>query len=162
MVDYEPIAPEAPNETVQQDYFGFAETHRCVLPDGVSYIEHKTLTEGDRRKYLNKTNRDVRVEKGGGATIKMAPGDERAELLKAAIVGWNLQQNGNPVPFCSPALEKFLAAANPRIVDLIEKDIRLKNPWLLADMSSEDIEKEIADLQELLEKVRAEEAGKEG
>ena len=30
----------------QQSYFGFAESHKCFLPDGVSYIEHETLNEG--------------------------------------------------------------------------------------------------------------------
>lgn len=152
---------DEPSESIQVDYFGFEERHRCYLPDGTSFIEHKTLTEGDRRKYLNKTNRDVRVAKGSGdAIIKMAPGDERAELLKAAITGWNLVRNGEPVGFNVPNLEKFLAAANPRIVDLIEKDIRKHNPWLLAEMTIEDIDREIANLTELRETVEREQEGK--
>lgn len=155
-------AADEPTETLQVDYFGFEERHRCVLPDGVSYIEHKTLNEGDRRKYLNKTNRDVRVAKGSGdAIIRMAPGDERAELLKAAITGWNLVRDGDPIPFNTPNLDKFLAGANPRIVDLIEKDIRKHNPWLLAEMTIEDIDNEIANLQEMRETVLREQEGKD-
>ena len=72
----------APVETLQEDavvfdYFAFSKTHRVYLPDGAQYFEHKVLNEGDRRKYLNSTNRDVTLnQRTGEAKLRTAPGDE--------------------------------------------------------------------------------------
>lgn len=153
-------------EHVQVDYFGFDEVHRVMLPDGKSWIEHKTLNEGARRKYMNRVNREVRLQKSGDAYMKMATGDERHVLLEEAIVGWNLvraDKNGEPKPlqFTQANRNAFLEAAPPAIIDLIEKDIRDKNPWLVGDVTIEDIDEQIAELQELREKKVAEAEGKE-
>jgi len=152
------------HEKVQEDYFAFDETHIVKLPDGISFIEHKTLTEGQRRQYLNSINRDVVIRKAtGDASLKMAPGDERWALLKVAITGWNLQKGGKPLPFSkgSPGsnLEQFLEAAPPKIVDLIDKEVRKVNAWLIEDMSVEDIDKEIQTLTELRQAKLDAEAG---
>jgi hypothetical protein len=147
---------------VQEDYFAFDIYGRTMFPDGVSYVEHQVMNEGARRKYLNAVNRDVRLEKKTqDAILNMRPGEERTELLKACIVGWNLTRNGQPVPFNMQNLNDFLMRANPSIINLIEKDIRLANPWLLNEMTLEDIDKEIADLQDLRAKKVEEESGKE-
>ncbi len=147
--------------TIPVDYFGVDEINRVTLPDGLSWVEHKTLTEGDRRKYLNKINRDVRVQKAtGDAVMKLAPGDERYELLKTAISGWNLTRSGSPIAFSTSNLDLFLNNANPKVVDLIEKAVRLANPWLLSEVSIEDIDREIETLTELRAKKVAEEEGK--
>lgn len=148
------------DDAVQEDYFGFDEVHRVPLPDGVSFVEHKSLTEGARRKYLNGVNREVRIKRASGdATLSTSPGDERLSLLKAAVVGWNLTRSGQAVEFTLRNLEDFLDKASPKIVDLIEKDVRLKNPWLLAEMTVEDIDTEIEALQEMrAEKVKEGEA----
>lgn len=146
---------------VQQDYFAFEVTHREFLPDGISYVDHQELNEGARTKYLNGTNRDVRLQKSSGdAIIRMAPGDERKALLKAALVGWNLISGGRPVPFNGGNLDKWLTVANPKHIDIVEKAVRKANPWLLNEVSVEDIDKEIATLQELRETKVREEAGK--
>jgi hypothetical protein len=146
---------------VQADYFGFEETYRCVLPDGVSYIEHRALNEGARRKYLNKVNRDVVLQRASGdAKISTAPGDERKALLEAAICGWNLTRGGSPVAFTTQELNNFLDKVNPKVIDLVEKDIRLHNPWLLAEMTVEDIDREIASLEEMKAKIIEEQEGK--
>lgn len=151
----------ATHESVAADYFGFDETLRLTLPDGLSYIEHRVLNEGQRRKYLNAVNRDVRIQKAtGDALMRMSPGEERMHLLKAAIVGWNLKRGGSDVAFTDRNLTEFLEKANPRIVDLIEKEVRKANPWLMAELSLEDIDKEINDLTELREKKVEEEEGK--
>jgi len=153
------------HERVADDYFGFEETHRVALPDGVSFIEHKTLTEGQRRNYLNGMNRDVVIQRAtGDARMRMAPGDERYSLLKTAISGWNLQRKGGkgdlePVQFTPGNLEKFLQSAPPKIIDLIDKEVRKVNAWLIEDMSVEDIEREIQTLTELRDKKQEEEAG---
>lgn len=143
------------------DYFGTSETFFVYLPDGISFVEHKLLNEGERRKYLNAINRDVTVKRGtGDATIRTAPGDERHALLEVAIVGWNLRKNGDPVSFSPHSLRNFLENASPRIIDIIEKEIRKANPWLLAEMSVEDIDKEIAALEEMRAVKVKEDAGK--
>lgn len=156
----------ATEEHTQADYFGFEEIHRVMLPDGKSYIEHKTLNEGARRKYMNRVNREVRLQKSGDAYMKMATGDERHALLEEAICGWNLvraDKNGElkPLAFTQANRNAFLEAAPPEIIDRIEKDIRDKNPWLVADVTIEDIDEQIAELQELREKKVAEAEGKE-
>lgn len=149
---------------VQADYFAFGETFQCFLPDGVSYVEHKSLNEGSRRKYLNQVNREVTLERGSGnARMKLASGDEKHLLLEEAIVGWNLQQNGKPLSFSKGSggstLNQFLAAADPSIIDLIEKDVRKHNKWLLNEVTVEGIKEQIADLEEMLQEKLEEEAG---
>lgn len=143
----------SPVERTQQSYFGFEEIHRVMLPDGISYIEHKTLNEGARRKYLNRVNRDIMLQRStGNAIMRMQQGDEKHELLEGAICGWNLVgKSGEPMNFTKDKLQKWLSEANPVIVDMIEKDVRKKNPWLMAEMSVEDIEKQIAELEEMKE-----------
>jgi hypothetical protein len=84
----------------------------------------------------------------------------RTELLRNTICGWNLMRGGQPLPFNQQNLNEFLMLANPSIINMIEKDVRLANPWLLAEMTIEDIDKEIADLQDLRAKKVEEEAGK--
>jgi hypothetical protein len=151
----------SPSQPVPVDYFGFDETLRFYLPDGVSWIDHKILNEGARRKYLNKVNRDVRIQKGSGdAIMRMSPGDEKVALLEEAIVGWNLTRNGDPVAFNKTILNDFLNRTNPKVVDLIEFEIRKANSWLQADMSVEDLDKEIDRLTELRDQKIKEEEGK--
>lgn len=148
------------DETGQHDYFGFDETYTVTLPDGRSYVEHQLMNEGARRKYLNKVNREVHLSRqSGDARINTAPGDERKALFDATLCGWNLVRNGKPVPFNDSNKRAFLENADPKVIDLIEKDIRLKNPWLLNEMSVEDIDREIASLEEMrAAKVKEEES----
>lgn len=149
------------HEPVIVDYFGFEETYVVSLPDGRQTIEHKVLNEGQKRKYQNSINRDVVIQRAtGDAKMRMAPGDERHHLLKQAITGWNMFRNGQPYAFSARNLDDFLELAPPKIIDIIEKEVRKANPWLLQELSIEDIDKEIASLQEMREKKVEEEAGK--
>lgn len=143
-------AGETTETHVQDDYFAFDSARRCFLPDGQSWVDHQVMNEGKRRKYLNAINRDLRIQKATqDALVSVRPGDERRALLDEAIVGWNLMRNGNPVPFNKGTLSEFLEKASPRIIDLIEKDIRLANPWLLNELTLEDIDREMEQLGEL-------------
>jgi hypothetical protein len=144
----------------QIDYFGVDTTHKLMLPDGVSWVEHKVMTEGDRRAYLKKTNKNVKLDKRGDATIQVAPGEERAALLEASLCGWNLKKEGMETPFNGATLRLFMDKADPKIIDLIEKDIRSHNTWLGATLTVEGIDEEIASLQETREELLQEEAGK--
>lgn len=150
----------------QVSYFGFEERHKCLLPDGVSFIEHQTLNEGARKKYLDKINREVAIKRASGdAVMKMASGTEKHALLEAAAVDWNmLGPDGRPLTFSKGSLgstfSQFLDQASPSIVDIFEKEVRKANPWLMAEMSSEDIQKQIAELEEMLAVKLKEEEGK--
>ena len=153
-------------ETVQIDYFGFEETERVPLPDHRSYVDIKALNEGGRRAYLNAVNREVKISKGtGDAIMQMANGDERRILLRHAICGWNLVRTRNgtlePVPFKEGLLSEFLEKANPMVIEVIDKAVRKQNPWLMIDVSLEDLEKQREELDDQIEKKRREEEGKE-
>jgi hypothetical protein len=144
------------------DYFATEDIYTCVLPDGVQWVQHKALTEGDRRKYRNKTSRNVRINRATqDASMEMASGDDLHVLLTIAVVGWNLQRNGVEVPFHKRALDEFLEKAPPSIIDHIHKDITKHNPWLLGDISLEDMLKERDNLDEMIEVKRKEAEGKD-
>jgi hypothetical protein len=135
---------------VQQDYFGFSSTTRFTFPDGLTFVELKSMNEGEKAEYQRRTQRDLVVERqSGNARVKVDPASERHALLETCIVDWNLLKQGAPFPYSVRNLREWLRVANPRIVEDIEKDIRKANPWLLADMTVEDIDKEIENLQEM-------------
>lgn len=148
------------------DYFDFDDTRRVMLPDGVSYVEIQVLNEGARRKYLNSTNRDVTIQRAtGDARMSIASGDDRVALLTEAIVGWNLQtvdRDGKmaDVKFDPRALTRFLDKASPVVIDIIEKEVRIDNPWLTADITIEQIDEQIKQLEEMREQKLREEEGK--
>lgn len=151
----------ATHEPQQQSYFGFERIEKFTLPDGVSYIEFHVLNEGKRKMYLDAVQKDVRLQKTtGDAFLKLQSGTEKHVLLEAAICGWNLIDETGEVRFSPRAVKRFLDETDPRLIDLIEKEVRKANPWLLADMSADDIRKQIDDLEEMLEVKEAEEAGK--
>lgn len=147
-------AGQATTESGLIDYFAFSETHKVLLPDGKQFIVHTILNEGAKKNYQNLQSRDLIIQRTtGDAKMKMIPGDERHALLTQAITDWYLIRmvDGLPVevPFHKRELDKFLIAAPPKIIEIVEKDIRSKNPWLLAEMEVEDIDREIASLEEM-------------
>lgn len=143
---------EPTEERVPADYFAFDKKLTVELPDGISKVYHKVLNEGQRRQFLNETQKDIRLQRAtGDAIMRTALGEERHQLLKLAIVDWELYRGGEKVPFTPQMLDTFLQNANPRIVDIIEKEVRKANPWLLQEMSVEDIDKEIENLKEMRE-----------
>lgn len=162
-VDDETTTFAAPSQSVpvQVDYFSYSENANVLLPDGVSFVTIKKLNEGDRKKYQNATNREIALaSRGGDAKVRLAPGDDRHALLKASIIGWNLSQGGNIVPFTNQALEMFLQRTDPVIVDLLEKEIRKFNPWLLGELTVEQIQTEIDALEEMKHAKLREDEGK--
>jgi hypothetical protein len=154
---------------VQADYFGVDRTERVILEDGVSYVDVQELDEGGRRKYLNKSNRDIRLERSSGdAHLRMATGDERAILLDLAIFDWNLRtKDPKTGQFISPPCNnlfksRFLEKASPMVLDKIEKVVRDINPWLMpAEMTVEAIDEQIEELQREREKLVEREEGKD-
>jgi hypothetical protein len=158
----------ATEEKVQVDYFAFEDTQNVYFPDGTSYVTIQALNEGGRRQYLNAVNREVRIDKASGdARMQLANGDERRILLSRAIIGWNLvrsSKNGGeaqPLKFQESTLGEFLTRANPKIIDIIDKEVRAQNPWLMNDVTLEDLLKQRDELDEQIEKKRQEDEGKE-
>lgn len=159
---FAPEAMQGQNEEAQQDYFGFDRTERFFLPDGKSWIEFKPLNEGRKKAFQDKTSKDLVLERtSGNARMSVLQGSERHELIKASVTDWNLMRGGRPIPFNAVQLGDFLSLADPVIVENLEKAIRKANPWLLAEMTVEDIDKEIANLQEMREVAAKREAGED-
>jgi hypothetical protein len=142
--------PEAPQFA---NYFAFSDSKRWYFPDGNQWIQFHVMNEGDKAKFQRKTNRDIKInQKTQDATVKMDPAEERWELIKSSVDDWyvfapavegpNLGQmlqvpftvsdTRNPTKMC---LERWLALANPKLVEDLEFEIRKANPWLQADMT---------------------------
>ena len=150
---------ETLDNVVYEDYFGFQSRERFTFPDGRQWLEFSIMNEGQKAKFQKKTSRDLTIQRGGDARVRMDPAEERHELIRASVVDWNVYRGGQPVPFSRRNLDDFLELANPKLVEDIEKAIRKANPWLMSDMKSEDIEREIENLKEMLEVAREREAG---
>lgn len=157
-----------------ENYYSFDETERWYFPDGKQWIDFKKLTEGDRAKYLKATRSDVHLnQKSGEARIPFDQSADRKELLLHSISDWHIvlisgdgaNRRVTPIAFnpnrtAGGTTGQWIDKANPAILAQLEKAIRKANPWLLNEMSAEQIRKEIADLEELLvaaEKREAEE-----
>lgn len=152
---------------VQEDYFAFDDEENVTLPDGITFVTIRALNEGARKKYMNNQNREITVERvTQNMKLKVESGEERHSLLEQAIVGWNLiardKDGKTQQQACSKAaIQSFLRTANPKIVDIIDKAVRKQNPWLRQQMTVEDIDTQIAELQELRETLEKDEAGKD-
>jgi hypothetical protein len=131
------------------DYFGFAKSEQFLLPDGRQYIEFQVMNEGLKAKFQKQTGRDLVIQRNQDARMRMDPAQERHELIKASVTDWNMYRGGTPVPYTKKALSDFLELADPKIIEDLETAIRKANPWLLSDMKSEDIRREIDNLEEM-------------
>lgn len=162
-----PTGVDQLEEPMFEDYFGFDETLRHFLPDGRQYFVIKKMNEGDRKRYQSETRNDLTLLRTtGDAKMRMDPGSERWTLLKAAVTGWYLMRRTpagfREVDFTRQAFEQWLGGADPRLVDDLEKAVRKSNPWLLAEMTVEDIDREMANLQEMREVAVKREQGEAG
>ncbi len=167
----DPQPPAEEENYGYEDYYGFSEVHRFMMPDRRQWIEFKTLAEGDLMRYHARLNRDVMVEKTtGNARIRMNQVEERNALLMVAITGWHLVRRDRSgqfreVPFNNKRdgeLEQWLKVANPAIIADLDKAIRDQNPFLLSANTEtvEAIDKQIAELEDqkakLLERMQGE------
>jgi len=59
------------------------------------------------------------------------------------------------------ALPDFLENVNPIVLDKIDKAVRKQNPWLMQDVTLDDLLKQREELDEAIEKKRADDEGKE-
>lgn len=154
-----------PQLSEQEDYFGFQATERFYFPDGLTWIEFEKMNEGKKAKFQKASSRDLVLERqSGNARMKVDPGGDRWELIFACCVDWNLKRGVHkaPVPYSERNMREWLGLANPQLVEDLEKAIRKFNPWLMAEMSVEDIDREIDNLKEMREVAEKREAGKSG
>lgn len=142
--------PPAPQAPTQHDYFGFASSEKFFFPDGITFVEFDVMNEGKKSAFQKMTQKDLVLERqSGNARMKVDPGVERHELLRQSIKNWNLVRGSESILFNPRALKDFLELADPKLVEDIEKAIRKANPWLMAEMKVEDIDREIESLQEM-------------
>jgi hypothetical protein len=150
--------PAVVNNDMYQDYFGFAGQESFTLPDGKQQIFFTKMNEGQRFQFQKKTSKDIKFNRASGdAAVRADPAEERQELIMSSVVGWSLmRRNGNTWEAAAfstggpnSELYKWLKVADPKIVDDLELAIRKANPWMQADQTVEEIDKEIASLQEL-------------
>lgn len=157
----------AVEESQEVDYFAFEQVGEFLMPDGRQKIFLKALNEGAKRKFQKETSRDLRVQRSSGdALVRMDPGQERYTLCMESITGWTLRRR-NPqkghwedAPFNDSTVRRFLELTDPAIIEDLEKEIRKLNPWLLDELSVEEIDKEIENLKEMREKAAKREAEK--
>ena len=144
-----PAAYEAP---AQHDYFGFVSSEKFYFPDGVTWLEFDVMNEGRKTQFQKQTQRDLVLERqSGNARMKVDPGVERHELIRQSVKNWNLVRGAQntPIEYNPKSLRDFLELADPKMIEDIEKAIRKANPWLMAEMTVKDIDREIDSLQEM-------------
>lgn len=160
------VAPVQLEEFV--DYFsGFGRSEKFFLPDGVQYIEFSLLNEGQKTKFQKETRSSINIDrKTDKASIMPDPSRERHALIKASVCDWNMfsrdRQTGSKVAvrFSNMNLETWLRQGDPKIIAELEAAIRKANPWMLDDVTVEDIDEQIAELQQLREEKEKMEAEK--
>lgn len=158
---------EADQTSEFSNYWGTDERIKHFLPDGKQYFVISVMNEGAKAKFQKMTNQDLVVGRDNTATVKMDPARERHELIKSSVTDWNLMQKSDDgswsaAPFSKRTLEAWLDVAPPKIVEDLEYAIRVANPWMQADMTVEEIDKEIDRLTALRVEVRNREAGEAG
>lgn len=151
--------PPHPNEEPQIiDFFGgINRTEKWYFPGQTTqYIEFSIMNEGMRKKFQQKTSRDVKISrKDQSAAVGFDPAGDRQELLLTTIVDWYIidTQKGVPVPFSNNGpggiLAQWINRADPRMIDKLELAIREANPWMQDEMDSASIREEITRLEKL-------------
>lgn len=147
-----------------ESYWGVSETHKHFLPDGKQFFVFKIMDEGAKSIFQKLTNQDVVIDRSQQARVKTDPVAERHTLIKTSVTDWNLwapDKDGVMAPsaFSKQLLEKWLQVAPPKVVEDLEFAIRKANPWMQAEMTVEEIDKEVDRLLDLRKQVAEREAG---
>ena len=147
---------------VRKDYWSSSEIIKHYFPGqedvpeaDKQYIEFKKMTEGDRARYQKKTSKGVVIERAtSNARMGIDPAGDRLALIETSVTGWRLFQGNEEVPFSPHRLRSFIDQADPDLVDDLEKAIRKANPWMAAEMGSEEIQKQIDELEDQLKEAK--------
>lgn len=138
------------------DYWGKDITKKFYFPgqedvpeEYKQYIEYKPMTEGARARFQKKTNRGVVIESSTqNARMGMDPAGDRKALFEESVVDWKFAKGQTLIDFSFRKFMEWYEGANPKIVDDLEREIRENNEWMLNELSSEAIQKEIDNLYE--------------
>lgn len=161
-------------DVVEIDYFGFASEEKWYFPgqdklpkEHKQYLLIKKMNEGDKAKYQRKTNKDIRIQRTtGDARMSVDAVEERHELIRISVVGARVKMRDHTgkLRFDDKkpdiVVRNLLDNGDPDVVQQLERFIRDLNPWMRTDMSIEEIDKEIARLEEIKKEKADEEAGK--
>jgi hypothetical protein len=148
------VLDDEENRDAQVDYFGVDERHRFDLPDGKSWIEFKVLNEGEKSEWEKSTQGDVVFERNSGnARMRPNSADARHKLITLAVTDWNLKRRDKQTGrmeqvSIAHGLRDWLRYTNPKLVVDLEAAIRKQNPFLIVDLTIEEIDKQIEELQE--------------
>jgi hypothetical protein len=163
--EFLPKAKAAGSDVPQAvDYFAAVETHTLTLPDGVQTVTLKTMTEGDRRRYLSKVNQEVVMNATTkDMKLKGAAGEDKAALIDSSVVDWYVFRDGKPLPFNAHSLKQALDNWPPSVIDVIVEKIREVNPWLNGTVEDlETLREEREDLDRRIEELEAKAAKNSG
>lgn len=129
--------------------------------EALQFITFSVMNEGQKTRYQKATNRDIRIDrKTDQAMFSADVAADRQALIRAAVVDWRLYRveqtrtgvrEPREIRFSPSELDRWLMSTNPRIVEDLELAIRKANPWLITDdATEEELEEQIAELNELL------------
>jgi len=175
-------APEAAvNPATQpvrfQNYWGSQNVTRWMLPDGLQWIEFTTQNEGLKTMYQQRTNRDITFDKTGNTKMGIDPATDRHTLIEMSVTGWYMMMpdredmtpaeladpdNWSEATFAKPLLRKWLQQGDPKVIQDLEIEIRMANPWMQSEMAVDEIDKEIARLNVVRAEAVEREAAKQG
>ena len=131
-----------------------------TLSDGQTTVTVKRLNEGERRDFMKSTQKPLKVSQAD-QTVEMMPDmvGTRHALIKAALTDWNFEVGGAPLPFNPGNVRRLLDEGDPAVIDEIEEAARETNPWLLDDVSLDDLLDQREKLDEMIDAKRAAEEG---
>lgn len=149
--------PGTASEDDFQDFFsGFGASEKFYLPDGKQYIEFDVMNEGQRSRYQRDTRAPIEIDRRSDkASMIPDQARDRHSLIKYSVTNWYMLTRDQktrqivPVPFSSANLKNWLEVANPKIIEDLGAAIRKANTWMLEDLSIEDIDKQIEELEEM-------------
>ena len=118
-------------------YFGVKKTKKFFLDDSnTQWIEHKKLNEGERSIYQDSVGGVIKMEQNTGkAEMEVKAGRDRRELLKIAVVGYNVAvigDDGSTVMKTGDMAEweKLYNEMDSDLAENLHQDIMEFNGWL--------------------------------
>ena len=151
----------APTMSAEVDYFGGDQIQRWMLPGSKEqFFDIKVMAHGSRTKYQESVTRDVKIERrSGDAHMRLGSAAERDLLIREAVTDLYLKK-GQKFVSGKKEINTVLVDFPTEIIDLLYKEIVKINPWVLGELSLEDMIAERDSLNEMIEVKQKEEAGK--
>lgn len=158
-----------------QNYWGVKNVQRWYMPDGQQWVEFKTQNEGDKVLYQQRTNRDISFDKVGNTKMGIDPATDRRTLIEMSVVNWYMvlpkredmsdeelsdPNNWERADYSPQLLREWLRRGDPKVIQDLEVEIRKANLWMQSEMTVEEIDKEIVNLNELRKQAEEREAAK--